>query len=191
MADLTASQVIDNLIEREGSVFSNHPADIGGPTKFGVTIRTLSSFLKRPATVEDVAALTEDTARQVYALLFVREPGFSLIDDDILRELVIDSGVQHGPGRAQAWLATLVQVDPKLGAPALIAAINAQPSRKIYADFLARRCEFYGEIITHDHVREAAQAAGFRLQAENAHGWARRLAEFIRQTAAFSNQSGD
>jgi len=40
---MDAANVIYDLIEREGG-FSNHPADKGGPTKYGITQQTLSEW---------------------------------------------------------------------------------------------------------------------------------------------------
>jgi hypothetical protein len=40
---------------------------------------------------------------------------------------------------------------------------------------------FYGEIVTRDPDLAQAKREGHRLQAENAEGWARRVAEFVRE----------
>ena len=38
---MTETDIIDEVISREGDIFTHHVADKGGPTKFGVTAKTL------------------------------------------------------------------------------------------------------------------------------------------------------
>lgn len=187
----TDAQIIDEVIRREGSKYTDHPADRGGPTKFGITRATLQRYWNRTrpgvprlVTAFDVQQLTEDQARAIYRDMFVVWPGFHRIANDQLRGLVVDSGVQHGPDDPIDWLQDLAGVkrDGKFG-PISAAAVNALPVRDVYAGVVAKRCEYYGELVTDDEVRMQATKAGYRTQAENAKGWARRLAEFIRETS--------
>jgi len=180
----TAQTIIDDLIRREGSEFSNHPADKGGPTKYGITQRTLQRHREAPVSIDDVRNLTETEARMIYWKDYVDGPGFALIQDPALVGLLVDSSVQHGADDAIAWLqrALKVKVDGKLG-PVTATAANSRPLRTVYAEVLAQRCSYYGRLVSDDPKRVQAAIAGFRLQAENAAGWNNRLAEFIRQTA--------
>jgi lysozyme family protein len=186
----TDAQIIDEIIRREGSKYTDHPADRGGPTKYGITRATLQRYRNRTrpgvsvlVTAFDVQHLTEDQARTIYRDMFVVWPGFDRITNPALRGLVVDSGVQHGPDDPIAWLQTCagVKVDGKFG-PISAAAVNALPVRDVYAFVLAQRCMYYGELVTDDPVRVSATKAGYRTQAENAKGWARRLGEFITET---------
>lgn len=190
----TDAQIIDELIRREGSAYTDHPADRGGPTKYGITLATLRAFHKKRQwkgipTSADLQRLTETRARAIYLEEYVDGPGFDQISSDELRALVVDSAVQHGQDNAtvfcQKGLAMLgreIKVDGIFG-PKTAAAVNAEPVRVLFARVLALRCSFYGQLITRDPVRVEAQKAGYRLQAENAHGWANRLAEFIAESA--------
>jgi lysozyme family protein len=58
--------LITELIEREGREYSNRAADRGGPTKFGVTQKTLSIWRRRPVSALEVEALEEWEARKIY-----------------------------------------------------------------------------------------------------------------------------
>jgi lysozyme family protein len=50
-----------------GDAYTNDPADPGGPTKYGVTLRTLRDFFGNYLlTAADVQALTEAQARTIY-----------------------------------------------------------------------------------------------------------------------------
>jgi lysozyme family protein len=190
----TDAQIIDEVIRREGSAFTDHPADRGGPTKYGITLATLRAHhrkLQRKGvpTVADLQRLTDSAARGIYWDEFVDDPGYDQIQNDALRALVVDSAVQHGQDNATVFcqkalsmLGREVSVDGKFG-PKTAAAVNAEPVRVLFARIVGLRCAFYGQLITRDPVRIEAQKAGYRLQAENAHGWANRLAEFIVESA--------
>lgn len=184
-------ELITEVMRREGwDKFTNHAADRGGPTKYGITQKTLSAARGRPASIQDVRDLSEAEARSIYFTLFVRGPGFSLINDERLLSLAVDCGVNHGPERVIKWLQEIVGVtkDGKLG-PITAARINSYDPGRLFYLLAGRRVRFFGEIITRDWKRamEKAKAtpsladdmALSELQAMFAHGWCNRVAEFI------------
>jgi lysozyme family protein len=158
--------VVDEILRREGG-FVNRPADRGGPTNFGITRGVLSVWRNRPVSIDDVRNLTEREAREIYQAKYIQP--FEFVAEPQLRHLLIDSGVNHGVGRAIQWLqqAVGVSADGKVG-PVTRAALLRQPPAAVYTRILRRRVIFYGQIITSNPS-----------QAEFAHGWARRVAEFI------------
>src|SRR5581483_6485086 len=93
--------IIDRVLRYEGG-FVNNAFDKGGPTNFGITAATLGAWrrLGRPATVEEVKALTAAEAGQIYEARFISDPGFDGIADDYLRTVVVDCAVLYGPKRA-------------------------------------------------------------------------------------------
>lgn len=54
------------LVHEGGARYTNHPADPGGPTKYGITIHDVQKYLKRNATAEDVKRLTKAQAVRIY-----------------------------------------------------------------------------------------------------------------------------
>lgn len=172
---MTPDQIIDGILRREGAEYTNLPADRGGPTKYGVTLKTLAQARGQAVTADDVRMLTEAEARDVYRLLFIRQPGFDRIADPAVRELVIDTGVNHGQGRAARWLQETInrrfggklKVDGACG-PATLAAVNAAPPRALFAALLARRIAGYADLVQND-----------RSQLVFLEGWNARAAEFI------------
>jgi lysozyme family protein len=72
-------QAFAYLFKDEGG-FVDNPNDKGGPTKYGITQRLLSDWLKQPATVDDVKNLDVATAKQIYYFLFWKP----LFLDDII-----------------------------------------------------------------------------------------------------------
>jgi lysozyme family protein len=102
----TVTQIIDKVLEDEGEKFTNHPSDLGGPTKWGITQKALSAYLRRPATVEEVKQLTRAAAYLIYYDEYVVDPGFKeihMLAPALTGELV-DTGVNVGPARAALWL---------------------------------------------------------------------------------------
>jgi lysozyme family protein len=171
----TDAMLLD-LIEREGP-FVDNPLDRGGPTKFGITLKTLIEVRGPLTTVLDLKALTIREAIDIYENEYLVKPGFDKIAFDDLKELVFDTGVNHGRARSSRWLQESVnalnpekrlKVDGILGRIS-IAAINSVPTNPLYCEFLARRYLGYAEF-----VRSDPRQAVFIV------GWTNRANHFLR-----------
>jgi lysozyme family protein len=172
--------LITEMIEREGREYSNRAADRGGPTKFGVTQKTLSIWRRRPVSALEVEALEEWEARKIYEARYLLEPGLHKIADPYVLSLAFDIGVNHGTHRAVQWLQHIVGVDEDGDfGPRTELAVNTYEPVRLFQHLLARRIEFVGAIIAHDPELKRAKDMGLNLQAENALGWARRTASFL------------
>src|SRR3954462_6657201 len=146
------------------------------PIDSGITLSVLQDWRGRLTTAADVAALAEAEDRAIYHARYVTRPRFAEIADVALAELVIDTGVLHGPTRAARWLQEVVsdaghklKVDGEIGSVSL-AAINALPPRPLFASYLARRIRGYA-----DFVQSAPD------QLVNLEGWNTRAASFINR----------
>lgn len=109
MADIFDTKLVNPLLEREGGAqYTNHPSDRGGPTRWGVTAVALGLFrrLGRPATADEVRALTRAEAVRVYRAEYWEEPGFDQLPSRSLplAEEVFDTGVNCGVGVAAEFL---------------------------------------------------------------------------------------
>lgn len=166
-APRNCDRLLEDILLREGSAYTDDPVDLGGPTKYGITQATLSAYRGRQVAAWEVAGLTRAEALEIYRGRYVRP--FEFIPDDNLLDLVVDSGVNHGVGRAAKWLqaAAGVETDGAIG-PKTRAAVLARAPQTLYAAVLATRARFYGRIIT-DNPSQARFAAG----------WMNRLAGFI------------
>lgn len=171
---------IKDILRREGG-FVDHPADRGGPTNFGITAATLGDWrgLGRPASREEVRALTEREARKIYTQRYLTDTGFAQIRNAKLRDLLLDCAVHHGPRRASIWLQEAVGVtaDGKVGPKTLEAVANYGRGddgrrRRSFASLrmtiLSKRLVFLGALITNDPK-----------QAVFAKGWMVRVSEFL------------
>lgn len=99
--------LITKAMRREGwDEYTDHDDDSGGPTKFGITLATLSRYRGEPCTAEDVQALDEAEARRIYLADFWTGPGFA----DVLplsrkiAEELFDTGINMGPETAVTFL---------------------------------------------------------------------------------------
>lgn len=88
--------LLERLAQREAG-FANDPDDT--PTNFGVTQETLTDWLGRPASIEEVANLDYETAKEILAGNYFHRPGIDQLPDDI-QEQVFDQAVFMGPGQA-------------------------------------------------------------------------------------------
>ena len=134
--------IIGEILVREGwPKYTDNPNDRGGPTKGGITLKTLSGFIGRTATVEELQALDETTARLVYQTLFIIRPGFVHIKDLNLQDYVVDIGVTSGPVRAIRYLQTLLNLktDGVFGS-LTITAVNGSDGGKLLLRLIAHRC---------------------------------------------------
>jgi lysozyme family protein len=99
---VAVTAIIDGILEREGSAFTNDPADSGGPTRYGITLATLDAYYRkhigRRATVDDVRGLIRTVAFDIYAERYIREPRFHQVADMDPRigEELVDTGVNCG-----------------------------------------------------------------------------------------------
>ncbi|HEY6896248.1 MAG TPA: glycosyl hydrolase 108 family protein [Rhodocyclaceae bacterium] len=109
---ISIEQMIDDVLRREGG-YSNLPADKGGPTKFGITQATLSRFLERVASVDDVKNLDIETARDIYELRYYHQPRIDKLPEAI-QPFVFDCAVNHGPRKAIQFVQTVCN-EAKLG----------------------------------------------------------------------------
>ncbi len=179
---MTIDDILTDLLRREGwPAYTDRASDKGGPTKGGVTLRTLSAWRSRPCTIADLQALPEAEARAIYRRRYVEDPRFDRIADERLRALLVDAGVLSGPTTAIGWLqeACGTTIDGVLG-PDTLAAIVARGPETVYRDVLRLRTRALVRLGT---VLDPAFVAFLRehpgSQAANLSGWVNRCLEFV------------
>ncbi|MFA6266586.1 MAG: glycosyl hydrolase 108 family protein [Pseudolabrys sp.] len=98
MAKSSYDEALQRLIVSEGG-YSNHPADPGGPTNFGITLADYRQYVKRDATADDVRRMSVDDAERIYRARYWD----ALRCDELpagVDYAVFDYGVNSGIGRS-------------------------------------------------------------------------------------------
>ena len=168
------TEIVNHILQAEGwPAYTNHAADRGGPTKGGITLKTLRS-IHPAASIDDLKKLSEAEARNIYETQYIISPGFGAIRDDLLRWQVVDAGILSGPHRATIWLqeAADADADGVLG-PKTITAVNARSAHSVALRFCAARARGLMRIVSTD-----------RQQAIWAAGWMNRCMSFLELEAS-------
>lgn len=98
---MDVEQLIDAVIDREGG-YSDHPADRGGKTRWGVT----EAVARANGYVGDMRHFSRAAATVIYRRVYWARPGYDRVAErapDIAAEL-FDTGVNMGPGVATGFL---------------------------------------------------------------------------------------
>lgn len=118
--------------------YTNNPADKGGPTRWGITQKTLARWRGRPVTALDVQNLPRSEALLIYQAEYVTDPGFDKLADVSINVAleVIDTGVNMGQQQATRYLqrclhvlGEAVQVDGECG-PKTVSALAGYRTRR-------------------------------------------------------------
>ena len=175
-----SEQNIDNLIEKtikewEGGCV-NHPADRGGPTKFGITKQTYEAHIGRTATIEEIKNMPIETAREIYKKNYYFKPKFDQLPNEI-QPILFDMGINHGPYRAVKILQTVlneagfgpISIDGGIGPQTITTTERAQKEMHIYLNnaIVDERIKFYNSIVE----RNPSQKVFLK-------GWLRRAESF-------------
>jgi len=172
---MTVDEMISEILRREGG-YVNHKADRGGPTNMGVTQRTLSDWLGREASIEDVKSMTEMTAREIYERNYLSGPRIDTLPNQII-PFVFDASINHGPRSAVKMVQRVCNeagfgpgdVDGVVGPQSRIMAEKAQRDMGdlFLSALIEERRNVYRKIIARNPSQEV-----FRQ------GWFNRVAEF-------------
>ena len=147
---MTTDDIIDAILKREGSTYTNDPIDRGGPTKFGITLRTLAEYHHDDScTADEVENLTEAEARAIYRELYIDRPGFMLLTGDALRAFLVDFAVNSGARAAVKHLQRRLMIkDDGILGPYTAQKANAANQAVLLAALIGDREQFYRDIVS-------------------------------------------
>ena len=170
----TIDKAIAKIIASEGGdKYTNDPDDNGGPTKFGITLKTLREFRgKSSLTAADVKALRYENAAEIYAAKFIHP--YEFLNNVTIFNFCVNGGVNHGTGGMNKIIQTALglTVDGALGpvSTAKLSAAESQDPVQLLADLVAARCEFYTNIVDNKPS-----------QIKYLKGWTNRIAKDLRR----------
>lgn len=104
MSAETVDQMIGQIIEHEGTEYTDRPGDRGGPTKFGITLATLQAIKYDTLNdgvidARDVQALTENEAADIYRRQYYLQPHVNTLPPE-LQPMMFDEIVNNGQKHA-------------------------------------------------------------------------------------------
>ena len=169
--DVSIDSILEDVLKREGwPTYTVHPNDKGGPTKGGITLRTLESWRQRRCTRAELKRLTEGEALAILRRRYAEASGIPHILDMDLRTQVIDSAVLSGPLLASKDLQRVlgVTVDGIIG-PQTLAAITRDG-----AAVVAQRMVVERSLRLARHVQQHPDQLVFLV------GWLSRSLSFLR-----------
>lgn len=87
--------ILKKLFDAEG-FFSDHPNDLGGATKYGITIASLARYRNGAASKQDVQDLTEADAMKFYFECFWAPLRCEEYKSALLAHIIFDQAVNRG-----------------------------------------------------------------------------------------------
>ena len=132
------------ILDEGGDKFTDRAGDPGGPTKYGITLRTLKHWRNdNSLTSDDVRNLTREEAVAIYHALYWQACRCDELPSGV-DYVVFGSSVMSGQGDAVRWLQAAVHVaqDGRIG-PNTLAAARKSDSTETIAEMIDGRREYY------------------------------------------------
>lgn len=156
-------EAYDKLLGHEKG-YSNHSADKGGPTNWGVTQKVARAH----GYMGDMRDMPKSMAHMIYRKSYWAPVQADALPDAV-RFDVFDGAVNSGVGQSARWLqrAAGAEADGQIG-PATIKAANAIPGAVLAARYNGHRLMFMASLQNWDSFSE---------------GWAKRIAANLLEVA--------
>jgi lysozyme family protein len=188
--DPRIADVLKEGLRREGwpAPARSLVSDRGGLTRGGITAASWGEWLSlgRPATAEELDAITEAQALEFYYARYVALPGLDRVNDQQLRALLIDWAFTSSPDDPIKALQQALRsrdlydgaIDGILGTQTKTALFKDRDPRATYRRVLAARVQFYLDLAI-DAQAKAFLGAHPSTQLHNLRGWTNRCLEFL------------
>jgi len=165
--------ILNQIIKSEGG-YVDHPNDKGGPTKYGITLKALSTYRAQYSKPLDIMQLQTNEAEEIYYDSYYINPSIDQLPD-IYQHFMLDSAINHGQKTAirMLQLELLEQGIPTL-ADGIIGkntiACSNEAAEKIGTRFITglidRRKKFYQSIVSR-HPDQQVFLAGWLNRADS------------------------
>lgn len=157
--------------------WSDHSRDPGGKTNWGITQATLTAWLGRPATNQEIRELTKADALKIYQKNYWDRIGGDRLPPGV-DLCVYDFGVNSGPSRGVKSLQTEIEAkaDGWVG-PETLKAIALHDRRDLINALCDRRLAF---------MKQIQGADGKLLWTTFGKGWSNRVADIRKRAMAMA-----
>jgi lysozyme family protein len=155
---LTEEQLVDDVFRREGDTYEEPPR-IDQPTgRGGIILGTLSEFIGRQATLQELKDLTHDKAREIVRWKVRRIAAVFKIDAiafEPLRVQMLDFSYNSGPGLAWRWLQRVLRV-PRTGKydTATAAALDRADAWLVHQALIAARLQMIDSAVDSGAIKK-------------------------------------
>ena len=142
MAVHTYKEAIDRLLAHEGG-YTNHPADPGGPTNWGITIHDARRYWKKGATAADVKAMPKSVACDIYRAKYWDAQRCDALPAG-LDYIMFDYGVNSGIGRSGKVLRRICGMDASTStvSDSVLAQVSVRNPEKLINAMCDERLRF-------------------------------------------------
>lgn len=152
-----ASRFEDSLqmvLQHEGTNFVNDPADSGGASRYGISLRFYKRKIKPDATPDDIKNLTVNDAAEIYRRFWWDRYLFADINSQLICNRLFDLSVNMGAPTAISCLQKAANscagshlvTDGMLGAKTLD-AVNSIPEKILYDQLITQAKAFYNDLV--------------------------------------------
>jgi uncharacterized protein (TIGR02594 family) len=145
--------ILPHILKVEGG-FVHHVNDRGGATNYGITLDTYSAHLGRPATVNELKAISMAEVEQIYNKRYYGAMGLDRLKSGKVALAMMDQGVNRGTRRVvrQAQLVANEEFGQNLAVdgingPKTSGAINSLPEMDFSREFLQSSMHSYVDIV--------------------------------------------
>ena len=123
--------------------FDKSTAFVG--TKFGVSAPTLSAYLGRPATAEDMLALTYETALAIYKKNYWDELTLDSVNNQSISGLIYDGSINQGVGAMSRVVSNVLGINATLpfSQDTISAINNYEDQQDLFNKLAAERIALY------------------------------------------------
>ena len=148
MAARSYDAALARLLAHEGG-YTNHPADPGGPTNFGITIDDYRKYVRPDASAADVRAMKLDEAKAIYRSKYWDAQRCDELPAGV-DYAVFDYGVNSGIGRSGKVLRRVLGLaaDDWRTSDAVLAALGRRDAKQVIAAICDERLRFLQSLKT-------------------------------------------
>jgi lysozyme family protein len=166
--DVQGADIEDALVftlKNEGG-YSDHPLDKGGPTNKGITIGTLTEYLGRQATKDDVKNLSYETIKLIYQKYYWNAMNLGKVLDQSIATALFDMGVLCGTGTAARLCQEVLGIEQtKIMDAKTIDTINVTTDEEFIPKFAKRNIRRFEDIVQ-NHPSQEVFLKGWKNRAD-------------------------